>query len=216
MKKLFKNSLSILFLSILLLAPYKVQAIENTILENNAYTNAIYDLKMDMRRLWIDHMWWTRNFIISDLASLDDKEDIFQRLLENQDNIGNSIKPYYGEEAGNKLSSLLKEHILLAGKVVDATKDDSKDDLEKYNKLWHENADKIADFLSSANPNYSNKDLKDMLYKHLQLITDQAAAMIKKDWKSGIETFDRGEDHIIKLADMLSDGIIKQFPKKFK
>ena len=94
-------------------------------------------------------------------------------------------KLYYGEEAGNKLASLLREHIQIAGQVVDAAKSNSSD-LEKYNKLWHENADKIADFLSSANPNYSNKQLKEMLYKHLELVTDQVIARLNKDWKKDI------------------------------
>ena len=79
-----------------------------------------------------------------------------------------------------------------------------------------ENADKIADFLSNANPNYSNKNLKDMLYKHLDFVTAQAVARLNKDWKADITAFDEGESHMIMFADVLSDGIIKQFPEKFK
>lgn len=55
-----------------------------------------------------------------------------------------------------------------------------------------------------------------MLHKHLQLLTDAVVARLNKDWKAAIKAYDQGEDHIIKLADVLSDGIIKQFPKKFK
>lgn len=136
---------------------------------------------MSERKLWIDHVTWTRSFIVSDLASLEDKSDVLERLLKNQEDIGNSIKPYYGEEAGNKLTTLLKEHIELAGQVTDAAKNNNKDDLEKYNKLWYENADKIARFLSSANPNYSEKTLKNMLYKHLEFTTDQVVARLNKN-----------------------------------
>jgi len=174
------------------------------------------DLQMAERRLWMDHVAWTRSFLISDLASLEDRDDVLERLLKNQDDIGNSIKPYYGEEAGNQLALLLREHITTAGQVVGAAKSGSKEDFEKYNKLWYENADKIADFLSSANPNYSNKTLKDMLHKHLQLLTDAVVARLNKDWKADIKAYDEGEDHIIMLADTLSNGIIKQFPEKFK
>ncbi|WP_330362472.1 hypothetical protein [[Clostridium] dakarense] len=92
----------------------------------------------------------------------------------------------------------------------------NKADLEKYNKLWYENSDQIADFLSSANPNYSNKTLKDMLHKHLQFVTDQAVARLNKNWTSDIESYDKGQEHMINFADVLSNGIIKQFPKKFK
>jgi hypothetical protein len=216
MNKILKNSLLSLFSLLLFLLPLKVQAMENISFGDGSTNKSECDLKMAERRLWIDHVLWTRSFIVSDLASLEDKGPVLERLLKNQDDIGNSIKPYYGEEAGNKLAALLREHIKIAGQVTDAAKSGNKEDLEKYNKLWYENADQIADFLSAANPNYSNKALKDMLHKHLQFITDQVVARLNKNWKADIEAFDKGEDHMIKFADMLSDGIIKQFPKKFK
>ncbi|MFR1710039.1 MAG: glycosyltransferase [Clostridium sp.] len=214
MEKFFKSSLFLLF--IMFLFSINVEATENISLNDNSYTKSMADLQMAKRRLWIDHVAWTRSFIISDIASLEDKDYVLERLLRNQDDIGNSIKPYYGEEAGNKLSSLLREHILIAGKVVDAAKSGSKSDFEKYNKSWYKNADDIADFLSSINPNYSNKTLKDMLHRHLQLLTDAVTARLNKDWKADIRAYDQGEDHIIRLADVLADGIIKQFPEKFK
>ena len=216
MKNFFKTSLFILFLSIVFLFPTQSEATEYISLKDKLYTKSMADLQMAERKLWMDHVAWTRSFLISDLASLEDRDDVLERLLKNQDDIGNSIKPYYGEEAGNQLASLLREHITTAGQVVDAAKSGSKEDFEKYNKLWYENADKIADFLSSANPNYSNKTLKDMLHKHLQLLTDAVVARLNKDWKADIKAYDEGEDHIIMLADTLSDGIIKQFPEKFK
>lgn len=216
MKKIIKNSLLLLFLFNLVFLPVKAIAMENTSYKDDSYSKAACDLKMAERKLWIDHVLWTRSFIVSDLASLEDKEPVLERLLKNQDDIGDSIKPYYGQEAGNKLSTLLKDHIKLAGQVVDAAKSGDKKNLEKYNKLWYENADDIANFLSSANPKYSNKVLKDMLYRHLQLVTEQAVSRLNKDWKKDIEAFDEGEDHMIKFADILAEGIIRQFPQKFK
>lgn len=216
MKKLLINTLFSLFLLSLILSPAKVQALEDRESKDIPYNKATCELRMAERKLWIDHVLWTRSFIVSDLDSLEDKGPVLERLLKNQDDIGSSIKPYYGEEAGNKLATLLREHIELAGQVVDAAKNGKKDDLEKYNKLWYENADQIADFLSSANPNYSNQTLKDMLHKHLEFVTAQAVARLNGDWSSDIIAFDKGEDHMIMFADILVDGIIKQFPQKFK
>ncbi len=216
MNKILKNSLLTLFLFTLVLMPIKVQAIGDNCCKGDAANKSACDLIMKERQLWIEHVLWTRNFIVSDIASLEDKDAVLQRLLKNQDDIGNSIKPYYGEEAGNNLAKLLREHISLAGQVVDAAKSGNKEDLEKYNKLWYENADKIADFLSSANPKYSNKMLKDMLHKHLEFVTAQAVARLNKDWKADIEAYDKGQEHMIKFADVISNGIIKQFPEKFK
>jgi hypothetical protein len=216
MKKLSLSLLG-LVLTVLLIMPFKVDAMEKNILKDDMpVTKATCDLRTNEKRLWIDHVLWTRSFIVSDLASLPDKEAVLQRLLKNQDDIGNSIKPYYGEEAGNKLAKLLREHIEIAGKVVASAKANNKADLEKYNKLWYANADEIAKFLSTANPNWSESELKDMLYKHLEFITAQVVARLKNDWKADIVAFDKGEDHMIMFAEILSNGIIKQFPDKFK
>lgn len=210
MKKVIKN---LLFLGLLIVIsiPLTAQAKEQL-----SSSKASCELMMAEQKLWIDHVLWTRNFIISDLASLEDKEMVLDRLLQNQDDIGDSIKSYYGEEAGNQLSKLLREHIVLAGQVVDAAKSGNKTDLEKYNKLWYQNADQIADFLSNANPNYSNKTLKDMLYTHLQLITEAVTARLNKDWQADIIAYDKGEDHMVKFAKILVEGIITQFPEQFK
>jgi len=210
MKKFFSSLLILMFFTTLMM-PLKASGIDNDI----PSTDSIVNLKMNERKLWIDHVLWTRNFIISDLASLPDKDVVLQRLLKNQDDIGSSIKPYYGEEAGNKLSKLLREHISIAGQVVDAAESNNKADLDKYNKSWYKNADEIAEFLSKANPNWSNSELKDMLHKHLEFVTNQSVARLNKNWKVDIEAYDKGEDHMIMFADMLSEGIIKQFPKKF-
>lgn len=215
MKKTFKTLLVMLFL-FSLITPFKAYALGDKTTSDMIYNKSTCNLRMEERRLWIDHVSWTRSYITSALASLEDKDAVAERLLKNQEDIGNSIKPYYGEDAANKLTALLKDHINLASQVVDAAKSGNKDNLEKYNKLWYKNADDIADFLSSANPNYSNKLLKNMLHEHLKLITDQVVARLKKDWKADIKAYDKGEDHMIKFADMIVDGIIKQFPDKFK
>ncbi|MDP5276003.1 glycosyltransferase [Chengkuizengella axinellae] len=197
-------------------APINALAERSENVKEDCYTQAVVDFKFELRRLWIDHTWWTRNVIISLLAGLDDKEKALERLLQNQVDIGNAIKPYYGEQAGDELSKLLTEHILIAGKIIDAAKREDKTEFEKYNIEWYKNADDIASFLSNANPNWSEEELQDLLYTHLKLTADEVIARLKQDWEADIAAFDEGEDHIIKLADALSVGIIEQFPDKFK
>jgi len=85
-------------------------------------TKADLDLRLAMRKLWEEHIVYTRNYIISALADLEDAGAIAQRLLSNQDDIGNAIKTYYGDEAGNKLAALLRDHISIATEVVKAAK----------------------------------------------------------------------------------------------
>ena len=173
-------------------------------------------LTWDMRKLWIEHALWTRSYIVSATAGLEDRDKVLARLLRNMQDTGNAVKPYYGEAAGNKLAELLREHILIAGKIVAAAVQGNQADMERYNKDWYRNADDIAKFLSGANPNWSHKELKDLLDTHLQFVTTQITARLKKDWDAEIAAFDQGEALVIKLADTLSAGIIKQFPEKFK
>lgn len=172
-------------------------------------------LKTDMQKVWIDHTIWTRSYIVSAMSNRLDQKDVLDRLLRNQQDIGNVIKPYYGEAAGNKLADILREHILIAGKIVDAAKAGNQADVAKLQADWHRNADDIAKFLSQANPNWPFKVLQDMLYTHLQLITEVVIDCLKGDWKADIAATDKNEIHMIHLADILTEGIVKQFPGKF-
>ncbi|MFC3747361.1 glycosyltransferase [Paenibacillus sp. GCM10012306] len=173
-------------------------------------------LKEDLRKLWTDHVLWTRSYIVSALAGLEDKDETLKRLLKNQQDLGDAFKPFYGEAAGNKLAELLKDHILLAGKVLDAAKAGNKTDLDKYNKEWHQNADEIAKFLSSLNPNWSEKELKEILYTHLQYVTEEVVTRLGKKWGADIAVFDKNLNHMLMLSDILSEGIVKQFSKQFE
>lgn len=178
-------------------------------------TQSAVDLGNAMRQLWEEHIVYTRNFIISALADLGDTEGVTQRLLRNQDDIGNAIKPIYGEEAGKKLAALLRDHILVAADIVKAAKTGDNDGVADGEKRWHANADDLAAFLSGANPNWPKPALTDMLYKHLEFTTTEVVSRIKKDWQADIEAYDKGHAHMLMFADALTVGIVKQFPKKF-
>lgn len=169
------------------------------------------------RRLWIDHVLWTSNYITSaTTAGAGDQKQVLTRLLKNQEDIGNAIKPVYGEKAGNTLTKLLKEHIVLAGKIVDAAKSGNKTLVNQLNKEWYKNADDIAAFLSDINPYLKIEDLKKLLYMHLKLVTNDLMASLAKDWNARIISIDEGISHIILMADAISTGVVKQFPDKFK
>ncbi|PYI52656.1 glycosyltransferase [Paenibacillus flagellatus] len=172
-------------------------------------------LKGDMQKAWIDHTIWTRSYIVSAISNRQDQKDVLDRLMRNQQDIGNVIKPYYGEAAGNQLADLLREHIGIAGKIVAAAKAGHQADVKKLEADWHRNADDIAKFLSAANPNWPFKAMQDMLYTHLQLITEVVLDCLKGDWKADIAATDKNEIHMIHFADVLTDGIVKQFPEKF-
>jgi len=179
-------------------------------------TKPAVELGQAMRKLWEDHVTFTRNFIISTLADLGDAGQVAERLLKNQDDIGNAITPLYGAEAGQKLAGLLRQHILIAADVVKAAKAGNASALDAANKKWSANADEIAAFLSAANPNWKREALADMLHKHLEYTTQEVVSRLKKDWRADIEAYDKGHAHMLMFADMLTHGIVMQFPDRYK
>lgn len=211
------SKIMILFLSFVLICPAFTNAEGNKQSERQTQelSTKAAQLMADMRVLWTEHAFWTERYVVSAIAGLEDQELVLARLLKNQTDIGNAIKPFYGEEAGNKLAQLLREHIQIAGKVVAAAKSGNQPDFKKYNDEWFKNADDITDFLTSANPHFIKNEIKEMFYMHLKLVTQSAAARINKDYKTDIAAFDKNLAHLLHMSDAITEGIIKQFPDKF-
>jgi hypothetical protein len=182
----------------------------------NYASPAANELRTNMRKLWEDHITWTRNVILCLADNLPGADEAVQRLLKNQDDIGNAIKPVYGEDAGKKLTALLHDHIIIAADVVKAAKASDNAALEAANRKWYANADDISTFLRQANPNWKLDDMKKMMHEHLKLTTDEAVARIKKDYGADVSAYDKVHQEILAMSDMLTDGIVKQFPDKFK
>lgn len=183
---------------------------------HEAKAMATAELRMAMRKLWEEHITYTRNYIISALAGLPDSSAVAARLLRNQDDIGNAIKPYYGDAAGKKLSALLRDHITIATEVVKAAKGGDRVQLAAAQAKWSANGKEIAAFLSGANPNWPKATLEAMLQKHLDLTSGEVVGRLNKDWAADINAYDDGHAHMMMFADALTDGIAKQFPNKFK
>jgi len=172
-------------------------------------------LQTAMRKLWADHVLWTRQYIVSTVLNDPSAQAASVRLLKNQADIGNAVVPYYGAAAGAKLTDLLKQHILIAVDLVSAAKAGNAAKQAEADKRWHQNAADIATFLSGANPNWRRQTLLDMLNRHLALTTQEAVNRLQQKWNDDVSNFDAIFSQSMMMADALSAGIIKQFPKKF-
>jgi len=173
-------------------------------------------LRQTMRKLWTDHTVWTRDYIV---AAVDDRPDApaaADRLMKNQEDIGNAVAAYYGQAAGQQITSLLKQHIAIAVDLIKAAKAGDQKAQTAANEKWQQNADDIATFLSKANPNWPKDVLVNMMKMHLTTTTDEVVARLKHDWDGDVRAYDAVYNHILMMADALSDGIMKQFPDKFK
>lgn len=172
-------------------------------------------LRLAMRKLWEDHITWTRLYIISAAQDLPDKDATAQRLLANQTDIGNAVKPFYGNDAGDKLTVLLKDHILGAADLLAAAKAGDKPKLDAASKKWYDNADAIATFLSGANPkNWPPAAMKDAMKAHLDQTLKEAVDRLQGKYADDIKDYDTVHAHILDMADALSAGVIAQFPDK--
>ena len=173
-------------------------------------------LRVDMRRLWEDHITWTRQWIVSFAAGLPDQEAAAARLMQNQADIGNAIKPFYGDQAATKLTALLREHIGGAVELVTAAKAGDAAKIAAAKSDWYENGDEIAAFLSGANPKYwPLDDMKAGMKAHLDSTLQEAQDRLAGKWAEDIENYDHVKDHILGLADLLTDGLVAQHPKRF-
>jgi hypothetical protein len=169
-----------------------------------------------MRNLWADHVAYTRLFIVSAAAGSADKDATTQRLLQNQTDIGNAVSAFYGTEAGNKLTALLKDHILIAASIVTAAKAGDNAKVTSENQRWRANATDIAKFLHGANPkNWPEATLQSAMFMHLDQTLSEASNQLKGNYAASIKDYDRAMSHMLMVADTLSDGIVKQFPSKF-
>jgi hypothetical protein len=198
----------------------------NTAHSNSAHSNSVHaaiptssslTLHDGMRKLWEDHITWTRLAIVDLEDGSPETSATVARLLRNQADIGSAIKPYYGAKAGNELTRELKSHILIAADVIAAAKAGDQAKLHAAQARWVQNADQIAALLHGANPaHWPLATLKAEMHMHLVLTTQEAVAHLQKKWAADIAAYDRVHRHILHMSDLLSAGIVQQFPARFR
>jgi hypothetical protein len=182
----------------------------------NAITPKELTLRNSMRALWEDHVTWTRLAVISLVAETPDTDATVTRLLRNQSDIGNAIKPFYGRAAGNALTAELRKHILIAADLIAAAKAGDQARLEAEQARWERNADDIATLLNRVNPRqWKRASIRAMLGEHLRLTTQEVVARLQRDWKADVAAYDRIHHHALGMADALSAGLTAQFPGRF-
>ncbi|HET7503179.1 MAG TPA: hypothetical protein VFK02_19300 [Kofleriaceae bacterium] len=169
-----------------------------------------------MRKLWEDHILWTRQFIVSVAHGLPDAGPTAQRLLANQVDIGNTFRRFYGDAVADHLTQLLTDHILIAAQLLTAAKAGDSAGVEAANAAWIANADQIAGLWAQINPRaWPLDEMKDHMHTHLTLTLAEAVARLNGDFAGDIAKYDEVHAAILEMADMLSLGIIQQFPRKF-
>jgi len=169
-----------------------------------------------MRSLWEAHGTWTERAIVDFVGGLPDTNLVVARLLQNQADIGNAVKPYYGAAGGNKLTTLLKAHIHAAVGVLKAAKSGNAQAVAKAKAAFFANGNQVAAFLHAANPkHWALSAMRTMMRIHLNQVISLAVDQLDGHYSAAIRLYGVYIDHILDMADMLSTGIIQQFPARF-
>ena len=187
-------------------------------MEENMDTMHEGDFDKKWMGLWEEHVAWTRLTIISLVDIKDPTETIAteNRLLRNTKDMAEVCRMFYGEEAATKFDELMTEHLTTAAELVQAAVAGDNTKADDVEKRWYKNADEIAATLNMLNPNWEEKEMKNMLYDHLRLTKAEGVARLTKDYATDISTYDEIEKQARMMADGFSHGIIMQFPDKFE
>jgi len=170
-----------------------------------------------MRQLWEDHSERTRELIVSTLSDLPNQNETSQNLIQNQNEIANAIKPFYGDPTGDELAELFKEHTEISVTMLQAARKADPEEFEDSVARWYANADEIAEFLQETNQeNWPFRKTRPMFRIYLDLTLEEALARWKGDFAASDAAHDKVRNQAHKIADMLSDGLINRFRGRFK
>lgn len=168
------------------------------------------------RLLWMEHVNWTRMTITSIVFHLPDLPFVQKRLLQNATDLGNCLRPFYGDQIADHYAKLIQDHLVIAAELVTAAVKGDTNTVNAKEKEWYKNADDIVLFLSNINPYLRKDDLQEMFYKHLELTENEAVTMIQKNYQADIEAFDQIETEALAMSDMIASAIVMQFYYRFR
>ena len=174
-----------------------------------------FNLIEDMRLAWLQHVYWTRMLLISIADRLNDQSYVTDRLLENPKDIADIFAVYYGKDVANTIDQLLTEHLKIGANLITVLRDGKNEEANILKQQWYQNADKMADAFSGINPYYRREEVRQMLYRHLDLTTQEVAMRLAANYSADIKAFGQVEKEALEMADYFSSGIIRQFPQRF-
>lgn len=183
---------------------------------NKCKSKAEMALNNEMRLLWEQHVYWTRMLIISMAFNLPDAQLVANRLLQNPEDFKTALTPFYGEANAAVFADLLTAHLVIASELVKAAIVGNTAAAADAEARWYKNADQIAAFLASINPYWSYEQWQKMLCDHLAMTKAEAVDILNKDYTASISEFENIEKQAMVMADIMTQGIVKQFPQYFK
>jgi len=182
--------------------------------------------RMDSRTLWTRYSLGMINYSVSDFAGLDSTPFVERNLAKAATQIGDYFIPYYGITAGTKIGSLLVVISKNGTEVVKAIR--NKKDIDVFKNIWDKQIYELANYLREINPSQYPRDLTiEMMTNLTKFWTEDFYARFEKDFTSDSIALDNilkvavigipnhSNQGYTSIADILSRGIIAQFPLSF-
>lgn len=174
------------------------------------------ELKAEMNRLWIDNAFYTRQSILCLTDRLPGTEETLARLMKNQEDMGVIFSKYYGRNEGEEYCQLISSNTSLVVRIIRSKNTSSTEDLEDAQKRLARNFNDILNYLVKLNPYLMKKDLEPKLTSIVFLMNNQIDLRINTTYDLDIQNFDKLLTESLDFSNILSEGIIRQFPKRFK
>ena len=169
----------------------------------------------EWRKLWEDHITWTRVVIMGILSDLPGTSAYVDRLLQNSADMEEALAPYYGEEA-EELGRLITDHLVIAAELLTAAKNGDTDAFNDAHDRWYVNAHEIAVQMNEMNPQFwPLEETEEMWVEHLDATLAEAVAHLTGDFEAEVAAYDLVHDLALEMADFISNGVIQQFPQRF-
>ena len=204
------------------LNPYNLRVGQQIYIYPNDAQNESYWVSMNqvqllkqMNLVWEQHIMWTRMLLISIAENLKDLEATQARLLRNPKDIADVFRRFYGNAVANRIQQLLTEHLVIGKELIVALKNKNQEEATKLNTKWYQNADEMAEAFSSINPFYPKEEIRNMLYEHLRLTTNEVNYRLQGNYVEDINSYDMVQKEILKMSQFFVNGIVKQFPNLF-
>jgi len=182
----------------------------------NANPTRVAEMQQNLRDLWVGHIFWVRH-VVSNIATNDPEErDAAEKEVgANTRQIANTMTPFYGDAASEKLYRLLDGNIGAVREYSEATFAGDKPQQDAALAHLASNADEIADFLSHLNP-YLQKDIvRSLIATHGAHHVLQINQYKAKDYAPLGATWPMMRQHIYVIANTMTTALTKQFPNKF-
>ena len=176
----------------------------------------VAEMKQTFRDLWLGHIFWVRH-VVSNIATNDpaERDAAEKEVAANTKQIADTIAPFYGEAASEKLNSLLDVNIDAVREYSEATVAGNKRQQDVALARLASNADDIADFLSQVNPYLQKDNVRSLIAAHGAHHVLQINQYKKKEYAKLEETWSIMRQHVYVIADTLMTAVAKQFPARF-